>query len=162
MATALARGGCWTSSGCRIWNIADRPLHPKAREAPCFSPTRVEEITRQSDDTRRVIGEFILRERTHLSDYTIADIAQETFVSKASVTRFAKSLGYEGWRGFIRDFMAEVHYEANYGAAIDPNFPFHANDSDEKVVNAVADVAYDAMADTLRLLNRGALALAAR
>ena len=58
--------------------------------------------------------------------------------------------------------MAEVRYEANYGAAIDPNFPFHANDSDEKVVNAVADVAYDAMADTLRLLNRGALALAVR
>ena len=33
---------------------------------------------------------------------------------------------------------------------------------DEKVINAVADVAYDAMANTLRLLNRGMLALAVR
>ena len=135
-------------------------MHPEG--GVVFLTHRIEEITAQATDTRRVIGQFILQERAHLSDYTIADIARETFASKASVTRFAKSLGYEGWRDFIRDFMAEVRYEASHAAAVDPNFPFAAGDPDEKIINAVADVAYDSISDTLRLLNRGALALAVR
>ena len=127
-----------------------------------FLTHRIEELAAQGNDTRRAIGAFVLQERAHLSDYTIADIAQATYASKASVTRFAQALGYDGWRDFIRDFMAEVRYEASHAAAIDPNYPFRAGDPDEKIINAVADVAYDAMADTLRLMNRGMVALAVR
>ena len=99
-----------------------------------FLTHRVEEITRQSDDTRRVIGEFILRERTHLSDYTSAAIAQETFVSKASVTRFAKSLGYEGWRGLLSECGYEVG-EARRGGR--PK----ANDFDAVIAEEVPHIA---------------------
>lgn len=127
-----------------------------------FLTHRIEELAAQGNDTRKAIGVFVLQERAHLSDYTIADIAEATYASKASVTRFAQALGYDGWRDFIRDFMAEVRYEASHAAAIDPNYPFQAGDPDEKIINAVADVAYDAMANTLRLMNRGMLALAVR
>lgn len=127
-----------------------------------FLTHRIEEITAQSTDTRHAIGAFVLQERAHLADYTIADIAEATFSSKPSVTRFAKALGYDGWRDFIRDFMAEVHFEESHQAAVDPNYPFAEGDPDEKVVNAVADAQFDAVADTMRLLNRGALALAVR
>lgn len=127
-----------------------------------FLTHRVEEVVATSADARRAIGEFILRERNHLSDYTIADIAQATYSSKASVTRFAKTLGYDGWRDFIRDFMAEVRYESGHATAVDPNYPFKAGDADEHVVNAVADAQFDAVADTIRLLNRGILARAVR
>lgn len=70
-----------------------------------FLTHRIEEMVAQATDTRRAIGAFVLRERAHLSDYTIADIARETYASKASVTRFAKTLGFDGWRDFIHDFI---------------------------------------------------------
>lgn len=123
---------------------------------------RIEEVVANSNDTRRAIGAFILRERSHLSDYTIGDIARETFASKPSVTRFAKSLGYEGWRDFIRDFMAEVHFEESHDELIDMNFPFGQGDSHDVIANAIADLQYEAIADTMRTLNRGTLELAVR
>ena len=123
---------------------------------------RVEEIAVRSGDTRSAIGEFVLRERAHLSDYTIDDIAEACFASKASVTRFAKSLGYNGWRDFIRDFMAEVRYEANHSALINFDMPFSDGDAAESIVNAIADTHYEAIADTMRTLNRGALEKAVR
>ena len=127
-----------------------------------FLTHRIEEMVAQATDTRRASGAFVLRERAHLADYTIADIARETYASKASVTRFAKTLGFDGWRDFIHDFMAEVHFEQAHSAAVDPNYPFAEGDRDEQVVTAIADAQYDAVSDTLRTLNRGALALAVR
>lgn len=127
-----------------------------------FLTHRIEELVAASTDTRHTIGAFALQERSHLSDYTIADIARETFSSKASVTRFAKALGYPGWREFIRDFMAEVRYEANHDAIVDINYPFKEGDTQETIVNAIADVHFEAIADTMRTLNRGMLELGAR
>lgn len=127
-----------------------------------FLTHRIEEVVASCSDTRRTIGEFVLRERAHLADFTIADIAEATFTSKPSVTRFAKALGYDGWRAFIRDFVAEVHFEDSHQTAVDPNYPFGAHDRDETIINAVADAEFDAVADTIRLLNRGMLARAVR
>lgn len=135
---------------------------PQERMVPVFLTHRIEEMIATSNDTRRAIGTFVLRERAHLADYTIADIAEATFSSKPSVTRFAKALGFDGWRDFLRAFTAEVHFEQAHEAAVDPNYPFAATDTDEQIVNAIADVHRDAIADTLRTLNRGALALGVR
>lgn len=141
--------------------IIDRPL-AEENGMPMFLTHRIEEIVANSTDTRHAIGAFALQERMHLSDYTIADIARETFSSKASVTRFAKALGYPGWREFIRDFMAEVRYETNHDAIVDMNYPFNEGDTQETIVNAIADVRFEAIADTMRALNRGMLELGVR
>ena len=50
---------------------------------------RIEELSRTSNDAQRAICDFILREHASISDFTIADIAEATFTSKSSVTRFA-------------------------------------------------------------------------
>lgn len=141
--------------------IIDRPL-AEENGMPMFLTHRIEEIVANSTDTRHAIGAFALQERMHLSDYTIADIARETFSSKASVTRFAKALGYPGWREFIRDFMAEVRYETSHDAIVDMNYPFNEGDTQETIVNAIADVRFEAIADTMRALNRGMLELGVR
>lgn len=123
---------------------------------------RVEELTANYGDARRAIGEFVLREHAHLSDYTIMDIAAQTFSSKASVTRFAQALGFDGWRDFIRAFMAEERYEASRPAFVDPNIPFAADDSDDKIAESIGDLTIETIADTARLLNRNILAVAVR
>lgn len=54
---------------------------------------RVEELSMQyGGGSRKVIGAFILQERRHLHDYSIQEIAEKTYTSKAALVRFAKSL----------------------------------------------------------------------
>ncbi|WP_321972299.1 MurR/RpiR family transcriptional regulator [Paratractidigestivibacter sp.] len=123
---------------------------------------RIEELVAANTDSRRAIGSFVLSEAEHLSDFTIADIAQATFTSKASCTRFAQSLGYDGWRPFIKDFIAEQLYQEKHPAFVDANFPFDAEANEEQVIEAIADLTADAVSDTARLINRGLLARAAK
>ncbi len=63
---------------------------------------RIEEVMVQYQDARHTVAEFVLREQENLYKYTINDIAEATFTSKATVTRFAKVLGYQGWKDFIQ------------------------------------------------------------
>lgn len=73
-----------------------------------FLTHRIEEITQQREDTRRAIGLFVLEHREGIADYSGKDVAAATHSSIASVTRFAQTLGYRGWRDFVRDLSAEV------------------------------------------------------
>ena len=127
-----------------------------------FLTHRIEEITAQSTDTRHAIGAFVLQERAHLADYTIADIAEATFSSKPSVTRFAKALGYDGWRDFIREFVREGAFERQHAADVDVNFPFTAQDSDARILENIGNLMAESVAATYAQLDRGMLAMAVR
>lgn len=123
---------------------------------------RIEELAATYDDSRRAIAEYVLREHASLADQTIADVARETYTSKASVTRFAKTLGYDGWRDFIRDFIREVSYEREHVADVDVNFPFAPGDPDERIIENLGNLAAEAIAETYANLDRGMLGLAVR
>lgn len=47
-------------------------------------------------DARYAVGEFVLYEQVKLHRYTISQIAEYTYTSKATVVRFAKTLGFDG------------------------------------------------------------------
>ncbi len=47
---------------------------------------KIEETTLRYTDARHAVGEFIIQEWKNLHQYTIADIAERTFTSKATVT----------------------------------------------------------------------------
>lgn len=123
---------------------------------------RIEELVATQSDARRSIGAFVLQEHAHLAEYTINDIAEATFTSKASVTRFAKALGYDGWRSFIRDFVREEGYDRAHENDVDPNFPFAEGDSDSLIAEKIGNLQAEAIADTFANLDRGMLGLAVR
>ncbi len=123
---------------------------------------RIEELSRTSNDAQRAICDFILREHASISDFTIADIAEATFTSKSSVTRFAKALGYPGWREFIRDFIHEEGQEALHVADVDPNFPFAAGDSDMAIAEKLGNLSSETIAETFSQIDRGMIAAAVR
>lgn len=123
---------------------------------------RIEELAATHDDSRRTIAEYVLREHATLAERTIADVARETYTSKASVTRFAKALGYDGWRDFIRDFIREVSYEQEHVADVDVNFPFSPGDPDARIIENIGNLAAEAIAETYANLDRGMLSMAVR
>ena len=123
---------------------------------------RIEEVAATYDDSRRTIAEFALREHSRLADLTIADVARETYTSKASVTRFAKVLGFEGWRDFIREFVREGAFERQHAADVDVNFPFIPQDSDARIIENIGNLMAESVAATYAQLDRGMLAMAVR
>jgi DNA-binding MurR/RpiR family transcriptional regulator len=110
---------------------------------------RVEELTFEyGNDSKRQIGEFILQKKSRLREYSLQQIAQETYTSKAAAVRFAKALGYSGWREFVRAFVSEQHYEQEHYSEIDPNFPFGAGDTTKDILQKMSSLEVESILDT--------------
>ena len=109
---------------------------------------KVEEVAHQYSDARRVIGEFLLAEKDRLEECSLQESADRTFTSKASLVRFAKTVGYSGWKSFIKDFLAECHYEATHYSDIDPNFPFAEGEGLRDIVYKLCNLQVESLLDT--------------
>lgn len=114
---------------------------------------RVEELSMQyGTGSRRAIGAFVMQERNHLHEYTVQEIAEKTYTSKASMTRFAKELGFSGWREFIKAFVEEQNRQDSHYTDVDPNFPFHAGSSKKDILNIICSLQVESLLDTADLL----------
>ncbi|MBQ5467274.1 MAG: hypothetical protein IIT62_00060 [Oscillospiraceae bacterium] len=80
---------------------------------------RVEELTETClNDSKRSIGEFVLREKGQIREYSTQQIAEQTYTSKAAV-RFAKALGFDGWKVFAKACVSKQHYQQTHYSNID-------------------------------------------
>ena len=118
---------------------------------------KVEETTMKYTDARHAVGEFIIKEQGNLHKYTIGDIAERTYTSKATVTRFAKAMGYDGWREFMKDYIEEVRHENSHKSEIDWNFPFTEDDSDESIMENLRKLQIESINETADLIDRDVL-----
>lgn len=121
---------------------------------------RVEEIPLQYQDSRKEIAEFVLAQGVRLEDYTMAAVAERCFCSKPTLVRFAKTLGFAGWREFQREFLKEERERASHYADVDPNEPFGATDDVSAVIAQLADLKVESILDTADLLDKEALQVA--
>lgn len=121
---------------------------------------RIEELMLTYQDTRKNIAEFILNERDRILKLSMQEIADYTYTSKATLVRFAKTLGYSGWKEFIRAFMEEsIHQDTQY-TSINPNFPFDEHDSVEKIIHNVSSLHMASILDTMDNLEADLVELA--
>lgn len=109
---------------------------------------RIEEAMIKNNDAKANIAEFVLEERKELHKYTISQIAEHTYTSKATVVRFAKALGYEGWKDFMVDFEKELQYEEKHEKDIDANYPFERKDGPQKIVRSILGLQIESIQDT--------------
>ena len=114
---------------------------------------RIEEMTLLYKDARRTVAEYVLKEQRNLHKYTIQDISVATYTSKATVTRFAKALGYQGWKEFIHDFVTEIRFQEKYKNSIDVNVPFEEGDSAKQIMEKIKKVQVESIEDTLEQLD---------
>ncbi len=114
---------------------------------------QIEEVILKYNDTRRAVGEFVLKEKSNLRHMSMNEVAKKTYTSKATLVRFAKTIGYSGWREFITAFMEEVLYEERSRAEVDPNFPFQEQDSYESIANKIGVLQTESISDTINVLD---------
>lgn len=118
---------------------------------------KIEETMMRYTDARHAVGEFILREPEQLYQYTVTEIAEKTFTSKATVVRFAKAMGYDGWKEFMKDYIAEVKYQKSHENTVDFNMPFQQDDSVDTIVENIKKLQMETIRETADLLNKEAL-----
>lgn len=109
---------------------------------------RIEELAYKHTDARKIIGEFLLTEKSKIGNYSMQEIAEKTYTSKSSMVRFAKSLGFSGWTEFQKQFLSETYYEETHYTDIDPNFPFAEGDSTKDIVYKICNLQVESILDT--------------
>lgn len=122
---------------------------------------KIEETMMKYSDARHAVGEFIIQEQRNVYKYTIAEIAERTYTSKATVVRFAKAMGYEGWKEFMRDYIAEVQYQKAHESDLDYNFPFQENDDVHTIIGNIQKLQAESLHETADLLDADVLDKAA-
>lgn len=122
---------------------------------------RIEEVMMAYSDARHAIGEFIIREQENVYKYTVAEIAERTYTSKATVVRFAKAMGYDGWKEFMKDYIEEVQYRKKHENNLDYNFPFKEHDKLDDIIECIQQIQIESIRETRDLLQNNILNLAA-
>lgn len=120
---------------------------------------KVEEITMEyGGGARHSIGTFILEKKSALTRYSLQEIADATYTSKAAVVRFAKVLGFSGWKEFLKAFWKEQSYQEQHYTDIDANYPFDADSSRQDIINQLCSLQVESLLDTADLLDGAPLA----
>lgn len=115
---------------------------------------KVEEAMMQyGGNSRRSIGEFILKEKNDLHKYSLQEIADKTYTSKAAVVRFAQAVGFSGWKEFVKAFTEEQAYQAQHYTDIDANFPFTKDSRRQDIINQLCSLQVESLLDTADLLD---------
>lgn len=115
---------------------------------------KVEEAMMQyGGSSRRSIGEFILKEKADLHKYSLQEIADKTFTSKAAIVRFAQAVGFSGWKEFVKAFVEEQAYQAQHYTDIDANIPFTKDSRRKDIINQLCSLQVESLLDTADLLD---------
>lgn len=123
---------------------------------------KIEDYTILYKDSRSQIAEFLIQNKDDLNEYSMNDISKQTFSSKATLVRFAKSLGFSGWKELIKTLIEEIRYEEKHYSAISPNIPFDKNDSFQDIIQNISTVQIESINDTANRIDTAALEEAVR
>lgn len=117
-----------------------------------FLLQKIEELMMNHHDARYAVGEFVLHEQTNLHHYTISQIAEYTYTSKATVVRFAKTLGFDGWKEFMKAFISEMKYLEQHQGDVDANYPFDAKNTTKEIIDRLKKVQIESIQDSADLM----------
>lgn len=107
--------------------------------------------------SRQSIGAFILDKKASLAKYSLQEIADATYTSKAAVVRFAKALGFSGWKDFLKAFWEEQSYQEQHYTDIDANYPFGPDSTRQDIINQLCSLQIESLLDTADLLDAAPL-----
>ena len=119
---------------------------------------KIEEVMMEyGSGSRHSIGAFILEQKSALANYTLQEVADATYTSKAAVVRFAKALGFSGWKAFLKAFWEEQSYQEQHYTDIDANYPFTVQSSRQDIINQLCSLQIESLLDTADLLDAAPL-----
>ncbi len=114
---------------------------------------KLKEIRVSENGTKKAIADYILNQKEKILYLSMQSIADQTYTSKASLFRFATSLGYSGWKEFIIDYLKEQNYVDSSFKNVDPNLPFNNLNSTFDIVKQLTEIQVESLQDTATKLD---------
>ncbi|MGT2874023.1 MurR/RpiR family transcriptional regulator [Streptococcus gallolyticus subsp. gallolyticus] len=108
----------------------------------------LKQLAQSKQSSKSAIANYILNNLHQVEKLSLDELANASFTSKASVVRFAQSLGYKGWTDFLPALLSERYYSETHYSDIDHNLPFSQDDSIETIIQKIATIEKESIQDT--------------
>jgi len=108
----------------------------------------------------KIVANYILLHKEHLSSLTTRQIAKETFTTASTVIRLSQKMGYKGFNELKQDYLNELQYLHDHFQDIDPNLPFDDKISMMNIAGISVALMKETADDTLALLEHDSLMMA--
>ncbi|KRM55023.1 MurR/RpiR family transcriptional regulator [Lacticaseibacillus sharpeae] len=112
-------------------------------------------------DNEQRIATYIAGNMDAVATMAIQELAAATYTSHSAIVRFAKTLGYSGYRELRQAVVEAVHQNVAALTDVDANFPFRPGDSAMDIASNMAELTIAAVRRAVLQLNEDALHTAA-
>lgn len=112
---------------------------------------RLREYQASASDTEKGVIRFILANTAEAASVNIHELARQTFVSAATVTRLCRKIGFQNYKDYQRQLACELVLKKE--ARVDSDFEITKDDSLDILVNKTFSRSIASLDDTRNLLN---------
>lgn len=102
-------------------------------------------------DLEKGIADYIIDNKDNIADLKITELAEFTYTSPSTISRFCRKLGEKNYNDFRIHFASSVIKE--YKSNIDYNRPFLPEDNTGQVINKIGDLYKETIEFTKDLLD---------
>ncbi len=100
----------------------------------------------------KTVAQYLIDHMNEISKISITDISSHTFTSNSTTVRLAQKLGYHGWKELKTACIEEQRYLNTHFHHVDPNVPFHKEDSFMKIADNISTLLSESILDTKSLI----------
>lgn len=104
--------------------------------------------------TEREIASFLEENSQEAINLSLEELSNRIFVSKSTVIRFCKKLGFKGHKELCIELSKELSVYLMDDRRIDSSFPYEAGDDQKMLADKVYALSYGALAQTYQDLDR--------
>lgn len=107
----------------------------------------IDRLERQQDftDTEQELALFVLAHADEVSSMSIAELAEKSFTSNATVVRLCHKLGLKGYRDFRIELSKDVERRRQDMRSVDVNQPFAPDDELDDIMRSIATLQSEAV-----------------
>ncbi|MGT2756624.1 MurR/RpiR family transcriptional regulator [Streptococcus ovuberis] len=109
---------------------------------------KIKELAASSQSSKGTIATYLLEHLKDIEHQSLEELAKATYTSKASLVRFAQTLGYKGWTDFLPALIAERYYSVTHYSEVDHSLPFGQDDSSSAIIQKIATIQKESIQDT--------------
>lgn len=123
------------------FTIISMRIETQLRERETFTPTENQIIS------------YILEHTGEVINISLEELSDKLFISKSTIIRFCKKLGFAGHKEFCVQLAKELNSFMVNEAEFDPSFPFHKEDTNRAMAEKLLALKFNGLSDTYAELN---------
>lgn len=108
-------------------------------------------------ETEKQLGDYILEKGFELKNMSIRQLAEDLYISPATIIRFCKKIGFSGYNEFKDSYTNELNYLESNFEGVNPNYPFEKNDAPLTIAYKMKNLYQEIINDCLSLMSHDQL-----